>query len=201
MSKLLKHNKELKQEDMDEIFNYYEDYDKQNPFLLFLFIVLTFGLYIIKWVYMTNKSFEKVDKSAPETQRATTVMILMPLIWGMMSFILKFYFDEKLLLVKIIEYGGWALIIFLSLQYTYDFCSSFGRMTQTSSLFWYLLLYPGYLSLILLAFGFVHSMFLVFLPVIVIPIMQDLINLKADEVQIEKQRQRFNQLAPKNSMN
>lgn len=200
MTNLLGTNNDSQTIDNNKLLSFFEEIDKQNPFLFLLLIIITFGFYMLRWFYVTNQKFEKIDPNAPDSQRAGLILIIMPLIWGFMSFILRVMFDKLLLITKIIELIGWVLITFLSLQYIYDFCKSFGRITNTNGLLWYLLIYPGYYSIVLLFFQFYYTLVLLFLPLIIVPIMQDLINVRAHKIKKEMQRAHFNETAPKKSL-
>ena len=197
MKNLLGHNEDVKNIKKDMLFEFYEDFENQNSFLLFFLIIITLGLYLLKWFYVTNRKFEEVDEDAPDSQRAGLILIIMPMIWSSLTFVLLIKFEEVFILTRIMEYGGWLLIILFSLQYVYDFCQSFGRMTDTNGLLWYLLIYPGYFSIILLLFGVYYTIPLIFIPFLVVPVMQDLLNIKSGKVKKEMQRAHFNETAPK----
>lgn len=172
---------------------FFVDYDKQNPIIILLFMVLSFGFYFVKWIYDTNKKLEEIDDEVPDSNRAAIIMLIMPLTWLGIITILKNVVTENLkMLIITFEILGWSFIIFLSLKYTYDFCLSFGNLTRSDGLTWYIFIYPGYLSLILLTINFYYTLPLYLFTFSAIPAMQAVMNKRADEYTRKYQKETFN---------
>ena len=109
--------------------NFYKDYRETNPTLVLGIILISFGFYIIH--YMKNKEFEEIDSNSPEAARGAIILMVLPFIWFFIIFIIKKIITENLnILIKICETIGWSIIIFLILNYIYDFCMTFGRITK-----------------------------------------------------------------------
>lgn len=176
--------------------NFYEDIDKKSGIKLFFLLISSLGIYIIKWIYFTNLSFEKADKNAPQSSRGAAILFIMPSLWLLFTFFFRLLFEKLIQPFKIIDITVWGIITFLSLQYLYDFCLSYARITNTNGIIWYLLIYPGYYSVILLLFKFYYTIVLIIMPFVVIPIMQSIINKKASKYLLEDENNYFNQRAP-----
>jgi len=125
--------------DIDNPKYFYEIFEYINPFYLLLLFVITFGIYYIQWFYKNNIIFEKLDESAPVKERVFYIMFLLPILWLILINIFLHIFKGNLY-IKIISILGWLIILLLILLYLYDFGNSFGRITNTPGLFWFIIL-------------------------------------------------------------
>ena len=86
-------------------------------------------------------------------------------------------------------------------MYVYDFCISFGKVSKTSGVMWYLIIYPGYFSLILtiiLGFEyFVYTFYFLIFPILAIPAMQETMNVRASDYTKSSQKSYFNYMERK----
>ncbi len=192
------HNKEYFSKESLEYFFY--DFTYINPMMILFYMALTIGLYFVTWLYKVNKKLEEIDEKAPIPRRAATVLVIFPFIWFWIVYLINFYFFPTDIVSKLIsnmvKIIGWGLISFLSLVYVYDFCMSFGKVTNTSGLKWYLLIYPGYFSLIItLVLGveyFIYSFYFLFFPILTIPLMQQTLNARSEIYSNRIRKNQFN---------
>lgn len=183
-------DEELKilREKQDSFFRHVEE---QSPVKLFFAMVLSLTLYSIYWIQKTNLILEYHDEDAPESGRAVLVLVLIPLIWGVISFILSVLIKNQIIMW--INLLGWLVVTMLTLKYVYDFFVSFGKMTGTSGALWYFLFYPGYFSMILLFFKITTTLPLLIFTILTIPAMQEYLNYKFQKVTQRDSNLRFNQ--------
>lgn len=158
-------------------------------------MILTAGLYGLRWIYNLNIIMERFDENAPDSSRGAYVLVLIPLFW----YLVTFFFNSVTPLnfqyvTDIIAIVGWTFITFLTLKYLYDFCMSYARFTWTNGFFWYLMIYIGYYSVILAFFNVTTTLFLIAFPMISIPLMQDILNKKAIEFTDRMHGKRFNSM-------
>ena len=118
---------------------YFKEFKTMNPSLVFGLIIISFGLYMISWLYTRNREFELLDEHAPAAARGTAVLFLLPLSWYMIVFVIKNIIHFQNLFVDILEIVVWTGLIFLIIKYFLDFCLSFGRITGTRGFYWFLL--------------------------------------------------------------
>ncbi len=169
------------------------DFEKDKFGTVLFYQIISLGLYSFFWIYKTNKMLEKIDGESPESKRSMFVLFVIPVFW----FLIGFFTNKYLFLNNVptffhtINIVMWSLIIFLSLQYLYDFSKSYAKLTETHPLIWYLLLYSGYLATILHFFNFNFLLFLVFVPILTIPSMQEILNITAREVLRTSQKNHF----------
>lgn len=174
-----------------EIF-FLNDYDEENAFKVFLFIVFTLGIYALSWIYNLNRKLELIDDDAPDSNRAFSVLFILPFGWALCYFILlKLIFQTESIILNIANYIIWIALIFLSLKYLYDFCISYGKLTRTLGIVWYFLIYSGYLGIILIFFKIYYLWFLIVIPIITIPCMQIFLNMSARYILEEAERGHF----------
>ena len=178
----------------DEKLEYFFiDYEKRNPFEILFYMVITLGFYFIRWAYITNLKLEEIDDDAPDSRRAFIILFLFPIVWYLISFILtNLIFTGNPIIGESISILTLALIIFLSLQYTFQFCQSFGRVSNTSGLVWYLAIYPGYLGLVLVLFKIYYLVPLLFFTIISVSAMETSINIRYEKSKFKRQRRYFN---------
>lgn len=167
---------------------FYFDFEPKSPIMVLIFMVLSLGTYFINWIYMMNLRFEKFDVNstsdfgkAPDSNRGLIVMFLIPFSWLVsMGILKKLIFSQYLDILFWIDLVGWFLIIFLFLQYLYDFCICFGKFTTSNGFIWYLFFWVGFFPLVLLPFEMYYFMPILFFPIITIPAMQAKINYQID---------------------
>ena len=115
------------------------EFEQTNPALTLGLIFITLSIYAPMWIYSRNKEFEKIDKDAPHSLRGLSLMLLIPFGWLFTIFIIrKLIFDN--LATQILEIVVWGCILALIIKYLFEFCLSFGRITGTNGLYWFLLL-------------------------------------------------------------
>ena len=192
----------------DSIEYFFYDYEFKNPFFTFFLMILTFGLYSINWIFQINKKLLEIDEDAPNPNRAAIVLFILPVFWGLFVYVIELFFIPKPdylteIFSGIVKILGWGLISFLSLKYVFDFCQSYGRISETSGIFWYFMIYPGYFSLIFTAvIGFdifVYTIYFLLAPVVGIPLMQKTLNDRAAIVRKRVEKNNFNYMERKNS--
>ncbi len=120
--------------------NHFYDYHEEKKGIQILgLILITIGMYIIKWIYEKNKEFEILDPDAPDSQRGAVLVFIMPFIWVSILYVLGYLLDFKdNLLFQIFEILGSLLLYFLILKYLLDFCFTFGRITKTHGFLWFI---------------------------------------------------------------
>ncbi len=176
-----------------ELRYFFEDFQDKRPSKLMALMFVSVGFYLVTWMFFMNKKIEELDLEAPDSQRGSIILFFMPVLWALVMLVLKsLIFSGDNLAIGILEIVGWGIIIFLSLKYIYDFCVSFGRVTQSSGTIWYFFIYPGYLSIILAFFEFYFTLPLIFFTIVAVPSMQSFINLRYKQVHLKKTRDYFN---------
>ena len=179
--------------DKEELGDFFEEYRPLDSKAIIYKIIFTLGLYIIYWLYTTNYEFEKIDKDAPDSKRSIILLLCVPIIWYIVTIIIeKLILSDIPLASDIIKITGWFIFTFLSLQYLYEFCKSYGKITKSSALLWYLFFYPGYYSVILIFFNFYYTIPLIFFPVITVPAMQAYLNKRYIETNLKRIALYFN---------
>ena len=171
---------------------FYDNFVIESPILVIIKIFLTLGLYVIFWIYKMNRALEKVDENAPDSRRGVIIICVIPPFIFILSAIFEKLFNFNKVSIITFNVVVWSFIIFLTLKYIYDFFMSFGKWTGSSGLFWYLVFYPGYFSLILSIFGFYYALPLLFFTIVSIPSMQGYINIKEREFRELYERSKFN---------
>lgn len=178
---------------------FFENYKDINPFKIFLYMIFSAGFYFLIWIYSNNRQLEKISENAPDTRRGFIILFAFPIFWYIISTIAKYiFFKDSGIFIYYINITGWVLIILLSLKYLYDFCIMFGEVTQTNGLGWYFLIYPGYYSIIFFFLNFYYTISLIVCFMITIPMMQSVLNDKAEEVNHKKNAQSFNNFTRQN---
>lgn len=171
--------------------NFYKNFRETNPALVLGLIFITIGFYIIHWLYVKNKDFEEIDQDAPDSTRGAIILMILPFMWFFIIFIFKKIFGHENLYLQISEIVGYGIIIFLILKYLFDFCISFGKITKTNGLFWYLSFFFPILGIVLSFFDFYYLLPLVFFLIIVVPAMQAELNSYIQKFQIKKESNLF----------
>lgn len=169
---------------------FYDDFKIISPSLILGLIIITIGLYIINWIFITNKLLEKVDKESPDSNRGAIIMMFLPFSWYFITEIFQnVIFQEENLVIDVFTLAGWILIGFLILKYLLDFCISFQRVTGSNSIFWFMLYFIGLIGLISIPLGSFYFIPLVFFLIITIPAMQAELNsfFKKYIIRFEKQ--------------
>ena len=179
--------------DYKSINSYFTSFKPSSPFLLLLLMFLTAGLYLINWIYFKNREFENYDEDAPDSKRGAVLLLIFPFTWFGLVWLFKTYlFSTDLVFVTSIELVGWLFIMFLMLQYIYDFCDTYSRFTKTKSLIWYICIFPGFVSLILVPLKFPYALPLLFFTIIAIPAMQAKLNKEFEKHTLKNMAEDFN---------
>jgi hypothetical protein len=154
----------------------------RSPIMLFFMMLFSTGSYLVLWVYKLNKRFEDFDSdNSPNSARGIVILFLMPVLWIILMFVLKvLIFNGEVKLWFYVDVIGWSFIVFLALQYLYDFCICFGKFTFTNGFVWYMFLWIGFFPLVLLPFGSFYFLPILFFPIIVIPVMQYRLNYEIE---------------------
>jgi hypothetical protein len=124
---------------------FYRDYEKIGPWLVLGLFIISAGLYTFYWIHSKNKEFEIIDTEAPDSKRGAVIMMLLPFLWFFITYGINFFTSNKY--IQIIMVTGYFLVFFLMIKYTYDFCSSFGRITNTNAFGWLLLFVIPFVAL------------------------------------------------------
>lgn len=157
---------------------FYKEFREGNPYLIMGLIIITFGLYIINWIYLRNREFEILDKYAPDSKRGAVILMIIPfLLFFIMQILKVFFFGYENSFLEVIEIILWTLVSFLILKYLFDFCLTFGRVTRTSGIFWFTMFFLGFIGLVGIVFKFIWTIPLIFFTVIVVPAMQGQMNV------------------------
>lgn len=186
---------------LDDDLRYFlaQNYEGENSFKTLIKLLLSFGLYMIFWFYKHSSFFKTLDKQAPEPLRGAFILFIIPVSLYLLETLLILLLPE--LLGKILYYNFyflWAIWIFLSLKFIYDFCCSFARVTNTSSLFWYILLYLGYFPVLFLSLGIKLPFWTYLSPLLAVFLMQALLNRIIEEELLFEEKNSFNR-KPKTS--
>lgn len=167
------------------------DFEEKHFLKVFFLLVFSLGLYAISWIYNVNKKLELIDDDAPDSRRAIFILFLFPVGWALIYVVLSKLIFTNNPFLHYVNVIVWFLLIFLSLKYLYDFCDSFGKLTRSSGMVWYLLNYSGYLGVILILFDIYYLLYLVVIPICTIPAMQEFMNLTAKYTLAEAQKEHF----------
>ena len=180
------HKKNLK------MMSFYKNFSEMSPALILGLTIITFGLYIINWIYSRNRDFEILDENAPNSNRGAILMMIIPFIWFFIIQISKnLIFQTNNLLIKSIEILGWIIIFILILKYIYDFCESFGNITKTTGKMWFLLFFLGIIGIIGIIFKIYYLIGFLPLLIIVIPAMQSELNSSFRKFSITKKHSSY----------
>ncbi len=194
----------------NSIENFFENYVGSNSVIILLYILFSLSFYIIYWLYITNKDLSEIDENAPDPNRAISVLLIIPSLFFLLSFILKkyiFHFSNSVLLgiswnfkymnidsnfehfYGVIEFIIWVLIIMLILKYFFDFSISFAKVTKTEFIIWYVFLASEVFGFVFLLFGNYFFFIISFFTIIAIPAMQEKLNILAHKYQLKKERE------------
>lgn len=171
---------------------YYKDFVQTKPSLVMGLSIISFGLYIINWIYLRNKEFEVITEEAPNSKRGAFLMMILPLFWFFFLQTLKnIFFKDNLRTIYIIEMIGFILIFILILKYIYDFCDTFSQITKSPLIIWFIPFFIGFLGIIGLLFQFFYLFPFIFFLFIVTPAMQAELNKNFHKIDIKKQNNNF----------
>lgn len=173
---------------------FYKQYHETSPSLVMGLIILSFGLYIINWIFLRNKDFEELDENAPDSNRGAILMIIIPFGWFFLTTILKnLIFSPNNLLIGILEIVGWGIIIFLIYKYLFDFCLSYGRITKTNGLLWFGLFIISGIGIVGIIIENYYLIFLLPILMIIIPAMHSELNKQFHILNIKQKSTTFYQ--------
>ena len=183
-----------KRHHVSENTQFYKSYKETGTSLVLGLIILTLGLYTINWIYMRNKEFESLDKHAPDSNRGAIILMVLPFAWFFITAVLeKLVFNPNSTIFSIIEILGWSLVIFLVIKYIFDFCISYGKITKTFGILWFILFLIGIIGVISIFLKIKCTIPLVFFLIIVIPAMQNELNAHFRKFNITKSKNSFYQ--------
>lgn len=157
--------------------NFYKNFRETNPALLLGLIIITFGFFIINWIYSKNKEFTEIDENAPDPNRGAIIMMVLPFIWFFIISVFKnILFKSYTYILKFIEITGWILVVLLIMNYLFDFCVSFANITKTNHYIWFSFFLLPAIGIICIFIKIYFMLFLVFFLFIGIPAMQAELN-------------------------
>jgi len=164
------------------LIDFYLDYKMFSLVFLSFMMFFSVGFYLVFWVYNLNRKFEKFDfANSPDSSRGFVILFVIPLIWLFVMFIFKvLIFSGGGIILRVVNIVGWFLVMFLVLQYLYDFCVCFGKFTMTNGFIWYMFLWVGFFPLVLVPFGSFYFLPILMFPIITIIVMQWKLNLETD---------------------
>lgn len=164
---------------------FYKEFHEINFYFILGLIIITLGTYIFHWIYLKNKEFLLLDSKAPDPNRGAVIMLLIPFSWFFLSIFINFLFSSGFYFT-IIKNSIWILILLLIYKYLYDFTVSFGKITRTSGLLWFLMFIFSGVGFFGIIFNiwFLMIFFLFFL--IIIPAMQAELNSHFSKFLIKK---------------
>lgn len=161
--------------------SFYQSLEEKSLITVFIYIVISFFIYVVFWIYDLSKKLQIVDEDAPEPNRALVIMCVLPFIWVIIHFLLEdviFGHNEHLLesIEQPIEFFVLLILSLLTIKFFMDFSKSFAKVTFTNNVLWTLLIVPGFIGVILLGFEIYYAAVLVIFPIISILIMQNELN-------------------------
>lgn len=167
---------------------FYKNFKQINPFSILILIIFSLGFYIINWLYMRNKEFERLDDEAPSSKRGAAV-ILLTISWFIVSFYTNLFFLPYFTIFFVLDILVWSILLFLMIKYLHDFCRSYAKITKTTWQIWFFFLtisVSGLLLSLVFKMFFLVPFAMFFL--ITIPAMQADINKRyhmVDEKHVE----------------
>jgi hypothetical protein len=159
-----------RKENINDIF---KKYSETSLAVVLALMIITAGLYIINWLFLRNREFELMDEDAPDSKRGLALMVFLPFGWGLIMFVSKaLLFTGEPLLLGIMEIVIWGLIIFLLVNYVFDFCLSYSKITKSNAMIWFSMFLIGFIGIISTSIQFYYLSPLVFFAVITVVAMQ-----------------------------
>lgn len=173
--------------------DFYKDFEEKNPFIVLLLVCVSFGLYMISWMYSVNKELRKIDENAPEPTRGALLLLIFPLGWYAISLVITSLYTANILpfFATIIVPLAWIVLYLLLLKYLYDFCTSFNKMTKSPASIWFVFLIIGFLGLFGIAAGIDRLLPFSALLIICVPAMQAEMNNHFRRFRIKKRTSTF----------
>ncbi len=151
----------------------YKRYSETSLAVTLALIIITFGLYVINWLFLRNKEFELIDEDAPDSKRGLALMVFLPFGWGLIMYVSKaLIFTGEPIILGIMEIVIWGLIIFLLVNYIFDFCISYSKVSKSNPLIWFILFLLGFVGLISSGLEFYYLSPLFFFAIIAVVAMQ-----------------------------
>lgn len=188
--------------------SFFLEYEEKNSILILLYIIFSLTSYVVYWFYKVNIVLEAIDDDAPNSDRAVSVLLILPSLWFLLTYLLKKYvFDvdsnyllriywnpvlvnlnSNQILIGSVEIIVWFLILILILKYIYDFSVSFARVTKTYFFVWYVFLVSEVFGFVFLLFGLDKLFLISFLTIVIVPAMQEKLNLISEKYKINSQK-------------
>jgi hypothetical protein len=171
--------------------NFYKNFHETNPALILGLTIVSFGFYVIYWIFLRNRDFEELDKNAPDSKRAVAILMVLPFAWFFITKAIHNLFGLINTITRTIEVMGWLVILFLLLKYLFDFCISYGRITRTIGVVWFIFFIPIVPASI--GYFFWEKWFLLFLipTLVAISVMQAELNSKFKRITFRKEEVRY----------
>lgn len=168
---------------------FYKNYEEVNPAYVLGLIIISFGLYIVTWIYNVNKNIELLDEDSPDSLRGAMLMVILPFTWLFVTSFLELFFDSVVLeAIKLIVY---IFIYLLFLNYLFDFSIAFSHVTRSKPLVWFLPLFLGSLGIFGYYLQSIQVGLLTLLFVLIIPAMQAELNKMFHKMTIKKNNVTF----------
>lgn len=167
---------------------FYKTFSETKPSLVLGLIIISFGFYIINWIYTKNREFEILSEFAPDANRGAIIMMIIPFFWFFFIKVLQnLIFSSNNLIIGILEIVGFGIILFLLLKYLFDFCLTFGEITKSPGIIWFIPFIIGIIGIIGTFFKFFYLSPLFLFLIIVIPAMQAELNKNFHKLSMKKQ--------------
>ena len=167
----------------------YQNPNEMNPFLVMGLIAITFGLFIIFWIYLKNKELQLIDANSPDPHRGIIVLGVLPLILIILLYI-TYLFINKI----IFSYIFYFFIIILSIiiiKYLFDFSYSCAKNTKINITYWLIPLISIYFGIILLIFQYYLASILILISLIHIPLLQYCLNMYYKNLKIKYEKKKL----------
>jgi len=106
----------------EKIDNFFREYKEKTPIILMIYMIFSLSLYLLIWIFLTNKELEKIiEEDAPNSKRATIILFILPISLAIIIHFLNIFFITEISKKLIYSFSilAWSFVIFLSLQYIY----------------------------------------------------------------------------------
>lgn len=169
------------------------DFKQTNPSLILGLIIISFGTYIINWIYHKNKELLLIVPHAPEAIRGVLLMTIFPFLWFFITFTIKnLILKPNNKIIIYIENFGWIIILILIIKYLFDFCFIFGEITDTNGHLWFLTISTPIIAISIGIILNIHILYLfLIILIIIIPSMQSELNILYKRITIENEKSTF----------
>lgn len=167
-----------------ELNEFFKNYEEKNSAYILGLIIVSLGLYILTWIYSINKDLENLDEDAPSSNRGAILMFVLPFIWFFIITYIKTITNS--IIVEFIQVTIFLVIYILILKYLYEFTLTFSHITRTKPIVWFSLFFLGSLGVFGYYLSFYYLFFLFSIPILLIPAMQEQLNVTYHKISIRK---------------